>query len=225
MDLSKLPKLSQTQQTSEPATAQTPAAPASPAAETPTEFCQQCSLPLRVGARFCDACGTPTLQTTAGRASRRRSMDRYCHRRHSAVFVSAFTSMRSASFDHCLRRHQYANRRSDSIPSLRIFPARSWRDGFLSAADPRLTADASCPAPANHHARLDPRRGMRSAQYLGRGAQHERDRLSSRVPRRGCVFGLHRNPALGDVASGKMSSQKSAPTAGKTIGAQGGRGL
>src|SRR5262245_32114484 len=53
MDLSKLPKLSQTpSQTEQPAPEQSPA-------QEP-DFCKQCGLPLRKGARFCDACGSPT---------------------------------------------------------------------------------------------------------------------------------------------------------------------
>jgi hypothetical protein len=63
MDLSKLPKFSQTQQPHAPARTETNDAPApAPVARAP--HCVQCGLPLRPGARFCDACGAPTAVDT-----------------------------------------------------------------------------------------------------------------------------------------------------------------
>jgi hypothetical protein len=66
MDLSKLPKLSQTQN---PGSGEPPAQTAPSSSPAPaTEFCRACGLPLRAGARFCDACGAATVRTSTGRA-------------------------------------------------------------------------------------------------------------------------------------------------------------
>src|SRR5438477_7974386 len=70
MDLSKLPKFSQTpQQTPEPSEPTPAATPAPQVNPRPSEHCRACGLPLRAGARFCDACGAPIAHTAAGRAS------------------------------------------------------------------------------------------------------------------------------------------------------------
>ena len=62
MDLSKLPKLSQTQQAA-PADSNDASA-STPAPQTP--HCLQCGLPLRAGAKFCDACGAVVRRADAG---------------------------------------------------------------------------------------------------------------------------------------------------------------
>jgi len=69
MDLSKLPKMSKTPKpgADAPETASPGAAPSSSSSASiaPAANCLACGLPLRAGARFCDACGAPTAR--AGR--------------------------------------------------------------------------------------------------------------------------------------------------------------
>src|SRR6185369_10570683 len=74
MDLSKLPRLSKTEAPTGPMDGPTPLAPPAPApgaggAGQPVRrgsFCDQCGAALRVGARFCDGCGTPVVAAAGG---------------------------------------------------------------------------------------------------------------------------------------------------------------
>src|SRR3954451_21080519 len=67
MDLSKLPNLSQTsQQTDAPVPARDPA---TAGAEATVDYCRECGVPLRVGARFCDSCASTTAVRTPASSS------------------------------------------------------------------------------------------------------------------------------------------------------------